>query len=359
MKPRFAFFAKTDEERYAFAEAWLRHHGLSRAVYVCPENRADQVRARINYARVVTFEGITKGITVLPLHEYMAEDKSTAVIIDGAIRYNTVSSSKFGPLQRLCRSTDYRLILDIAPFYGDIRSIYFPFSYLDRQILGYQHWYAFRENNLEEALNGKVVGAHDVGLLAGKVAPHSRITFPDLMAAHRKFVECRTTLIEAVTYADKRENLFARYRSPGPIITRLADCAHGFESRLQTFQDLVSSLDGHVLVLTNLATAKNAGCARKARTAAALAGKPVTARTYYDACMDVDQFDHVVFLESPIVRGYLLLDVEARVRPDARVWHMVGDAKVDAFLSSRIRGEMSAMNEFVRALWEAQDGQET
>ncbi len=354
MKPLFAVFAKTDQERLAAASRYLDVHGLSRAVYVCPANRAALARAHFGHdadVRVFPFEDLTKPDPYLGLNAFV--DDRTAMILDGSIRYNKVSSSKFKPIHHLCRQTPYRLVLDIAPFHGAIRSIYFPFSYLDRAILGYQHWYAFRPNNLEEAVNGEPVEAHDAALIAGKVAPHSAIAYQRLLASQRRWVECVTTPEEEARYAARREELFATHKTPGPIVTRLADTTHAFESRMTVFRDLVSELSGSVLALTNLADAKHAGSARKARFEALKAGREVTARSYYDDCADVAAFDHVVYLESPIVNSHLLLDVEARVRPDAQVWHFTADAKVDVFLSSRIREEMTVMNEFAAALWSA------
>jgi hypothetical protein len=244
-----------------------------------------------------------------------------------------------------------KIVLDVVPFYGGIENIYIPYSYLDRSILGYQHWYAFRENYEETLPDGSVARALDPKHLARKVSPFTTLAYQRFLAERRSFVECITTDSEADSYQRKKADLFDSDRSAGRIVTALADFAHAFGSRTKTFLELVSSLSGSTLALTNLSV-----YADRARKACADAGYSVTCRSYHDDYRDVYSFDNIIYLESPIVKPYLLLDVEARVRKDANVFHMIGDAKVDEYLSGRIKSHIAEIEDFVSALWSAKNG---
>jgi hypothetical protein len=97
------------------------------------------------------------------------------------------------------------------------------------------------------------------------------------------------------------------------------------------------------VVLTNLKS-----YAKAAEKIASDAGLDITA-TSYQLGVDGD-FDNCIYLESPIVKSYYLLDIESRLRPDCRVFHILGDTKVDQYLYKALIDEITQIDEFTQEL---------
>jgi len=57
-------------------------------------------------------------------------------------------------------------------------------------------------------------------------------------------------------------------------------------------------------------------------------------------------------MEYPIVKGYLLLDIEAKLKPDCKVFHLKSDAVVDVYLANRFDREKAQLSNFLAELWQ-------
>jgi hypothetical protein len=161
-------------------------------------------------------------------------------------------------------------------------------------------------------------------------------------------VDCPITTDEAAQYATRKDELFSVEKSPQRIVTRLADTAHAFQSRTTRLLEVLAECHGQTLVLCNLAS-----YAKRAQSAAKAANFRNVVATSYQVAMreDVASFDNVVYLESPIVNSYYLLDVEAALPSHCNVFHFCSNAKVDQYLFGEIDRELRQIHGLTKELY--------
>lgn len=329
-------------------EGFLATCGARQVAYVCPEAYAARAAWLDGRALVVPFERMEDRDTWLTLNAMAGP--GTALVMECVSRYPKITSGKFVNLQRLSKLCGHRCLVDVVPLTLGIEYLYTPYSYLDRSILGYAHWYAFREGNIERNEAGNVVSSHDPALLARKIAPVTTCDGSALLAA-RQVLAVESTETERAGYAERKAALFAEHTNPGKIVTRLADHAHAFRSRTAAVVDHVRGLPGRTLATTNLGS-----YADRLGKALAKAGARDAVATSFALAVgreDLGSFDHVVHAEAPIVKSYLALDVEGAMRRDATAAVVRGDTKVDAFLHDRWGRETGAIQALTAALIEA------
>jgi hypothetical protein len=340
---RRAIFTKSDSTRIDFLEKFLADTEKPLALYFHPKNRASRVRLNASCeVKYFAYEDITKTDEWLTINALIGD--STALIMDNFSRYPRISSEKFKSLQRIEKRCPTKAIADIVPFTLDIQYLYTPFSLLGRDILGYSHYYAFRENYHESDADGNVRFSHDFDLLTDKIAPFSEIDYSAFLCPDRETILSQSSGAETLAYQQARDELFAAKEfSPQRVVTKLADIAHAFDSRIDALIKLASKLSGKTLVLTNLAS-----YAKRAQKACKDAGCEVTATSYQLGASG--DFDNCIYLESPIVKTYFLLDVESRLREDCKVFHMLGETKVDQYLYKTLTDELTQINDFTKEL---------
>ncbi|QRE76921.1 hypothetical protein [Methylobacterium aquaticum] len=326
-------------------EGFLAACGARHVAYVCPEAYAARSAWIAPHALVVPFERLEDRDTWLTLNAIAGPD--TALVMECVSRYPKITSGKFVNLQRLSKLCGHRCLVDVVPFTLGIEYIYTPYSYLDRGILGYAHWYAFREGNIEQDEAGNVVSSHDPVLLARKIAQVTTCDGSALLAS-RAVLPVDADASEHAGYAERKAALFAEHTNPTKIVTRLADHAHAFKSRTAAVVDHVRRLPGRALVLTNLGSyADRLG---KALTKAGARDAVATSFSLAVERNDLGAFDHLVYAEAPIVKSYLALDVEGAMRRDATVTDVRGDTRVDSFLHDRWSRETGGIEALTAAL---------
>jgi len=345
---RAALFSKSRDEKQRFASEFVRDAKARSVIYVYPKNRRKE-KLDIPGTFAVSFEDVTKCGEWLRVNALAGPD--TALILENPSRYPKITSEKFRHLYRLAMQVGHRAILDIVPFTLDVQYLYTPFCYLGRDILGYAHYYAFRENYYEMNEDGTVRSAHDADVLAMKIASVSKITYDSFLCRDRTMVKCPTTAAERDEYAAKKAELFAKYKSPQRIVTRLADTTHAFPSRMNALLELLSKLEGRTVVYTNLGT-----YAKRAREAAQAAGVENSARFVSYQTGAIGEFDNCIYLESPIVKTYFLLDAESRLPAHCRVFHFLSDAKVDLYLYGELDHELQQIDGLTRELSKIKNG---
>jgi len=279
---------------------------------------------------------MTKREHWLHIHSIIGPD--SVLILENPSRYPKITSEKFRHLYRLCMQVEHRAIVDIVPFTLDVQYLYTPYCYLGRDILGYAHYYAFRENYYEVGEDGLVHSAHDMDVLARKIAPVSSIDYDGFLCRSRQTIRFESTPDEHDAYAQRKAELFTKEKSPQRIVTRLADTAHAMDSRMEAMLDLLSGLHGDTLVYTNLST-----YAKRAQQAARIAGFKRAWATSYQVG-SLRPVENVIYLESPIVKSYFLLDAESRLPRDCNVYHLLGDMKVDQYLYGELEHELEQID---------------
>lgn len=268
----------------------------------------------------------------------------TALILDNPSRYPKITSTKVLALERLEKMVQVKAIVDIVPFTLDIQYIYTPYSYLGREILGYAHYYAFRENYHEQDELGNVRFSHDFDLLADKIAPATEVDYDRFLCQNRETIEHLSTPEELAQYQALRDECFAAKEfSPRVVITKLADLAHAFDSRLQSMVNLLKTLKGKTVVYTNLKD-----YAKRAEKFAKDSGFQATGASYQVGAQG--DFDNCIYLESPIVKSYFMLDAESRLKHDCRVFHILGDTRVDRYLYQALTDEITQIDNFTQEL---------
>ena len=319
------------------------------AVFVYPKNRRDEV-PDLPGVYCVAYEDVTKTTTWLHINSIM--DSGSTLVLENPSRYPKITSEKFGHLKRLSMQVAHKAIVDIVPFTLDTEYLYTPLAYLDRGILGYAHYYAWRENYHERGDDGIVRAAHDPDVIAPKLAEVAHIDYRRFLCANRTTIDVQTMPDEHESYAAKKSELFAEYDSPQRIVTRLADHTHAFESRRQALYQLLP-LPGRTVIYTNLSS-----YATRLRADLKAQGlhKSVTVTSYQTG--DSGEADNCIYFESPIVNSYYLLDAESKLPEAARVYHFLSDAKVDRLLYDTVTSELEQIDELTQELWHEQENRE-
>lgn len=332
------FYSKSVEARAAFVRQAFEKSGTKRLFYLVPKKFIPDIASRIPEAYLFAYEDITKSNDL-----FNEADDQTLLVFDRTSRYKSITSNTFIRLSRIAAKYKHKVMVDIVPFTSSIEYLYSPLAFIDRGILGYQHWYSFRENNLELTTNGERAHAHDFQLLAKKVARAADIDYSDFLGNQVEIVDCPLTSKEAMEYQALRDRLFAENRTASPIITTLADWVNTLESRYAMLERLLSEYTGRSVIYTNLAS-------HNRRLRKQFPG--IEVRSFYDTNGGENRYDQVILFEAPIVKGYLFLDVIANVRPDCRIYIFRSNASVDRYLFKKMFDEYTAINEFTRILYE-------
>lgn len=343
-----AFFLKSYDSRKTFTERFLKESGVPLAIYIYPKNRKKEFQppqVKGCTVKCFTYEDMTKTNEWLTINSLVSPQ--TALILDNPSRYPKITSTKVLALERLEKMVQVKAIVDIVPFTLDIQYLYTPYSYLGREILGYAHYYAFRENYHEQDEAGNIRYSHDFDLLAGKIAPVTEIDYDRFLCQNRETIEHLSTPEELAQYQALRDECFAAKEfSPRVVITKLADLAHAFDSRLQSMVNLLKTLKGKTVVYANLKD-----YAKRAEKFAKDSGFRVTGASYQIGTQG--DFDNCIYLESPIVKSYFMLDAESRLKYDCRVFHILGDTKVDRYLYQALTDEITQIDNFTQELYRA------
>jgi hypothetical protein len=345
MKP--IFYSRSAEKRASFVCAFASQQaGTGKMIYLAPKKFLADVQRRGHCATFLAYEDITKSNDLFNL-----ADEESLLVFDRPSRYKNITTDTWVRLSRAAERYQHKILVDIVPFTTQIQYLYCPLALVSRDILGYQHWYSFRENNSEQLADGSIVRAHDYGYLAQKLAPYCTIDYTDFLGNAIQIVDCPLTALEKTEYQELRNRLFAEARaaerkSASPIVTQLADWTNIRPSRYVRLRDLLLQPNGRTMIYTNLA-------GHNRRLKKLFPSSEV--RSFYDANGEEDQYDTVVLFELPIVKNYLFLDVIANVRPDCRIFFFKSDTTVDTLLYKRMETEYRSVNDFAQQLYQEVD----
>lgn len=341
MKP--ILYSRSIEARTFFVEASFTHlqPAVSKILYLVPKKFLTDVQSRIPGARCIAYEDVTKSNDIFNL-----ADTQTLLVFDRPARYKNITTDTWVRLSRAAERYQHKILVDIVPFTAEVQYLYCPLALLSRTILGYQHWYSFRENNNEQLADGTIVRAHDYVYLARKLAPHCIIDYGDFLGNAIEVMDCPLTTQEKSDYQELRDRLFAeaqqsKKKSASSIITQLADWVNILPSRYAQLRDLLSQTTGRTMIYTNLA-------GHNRRLHKIFPSSEV--RSFYDTNGEEDRYDTVILFELPIVKSYLFLDVIANVRPDCRIVVFKSDTTVDTLLYNHMATEYQSVNDFARQL---------
>lgn len=260
-----------------------------------------------------------------------------SVVFNRVSSYYKVNSDKARRLERLAQASGNVRIIDVTPFCESIESLYMSWRYIDRTILGYQHHYAFAGGHYEKH-GEKIVSSLDFDLNASKIAPHCELR-KSPVRNNRSVVYCEYSPSELDEYDKQRELLFSTKKTVQPIITRLADIVHAFETRRNATLDCST---GNALIVVNVNS-----------YAQWFNDRGRVACTYANP-IDCGKFDRIVFGEPPIVYTHRRLHIESKAHDDCEIIDVRGNAKVDGYLCDRIAKETGDIGRFCRILKEKQ-----
>lgn len=337
-------YTKNDNTKHKKTLAFIREAmsgETGNIIYFCPKNKISHLKEMYTdeYPMLfVSYEDMTKKDIWLYINSVV--DPKTIVILDMPARYYKVSSLKVRYLHKLCWSVSRKLIIDNVPYCEDIQYIYVPWSHLDRSILGYSHYYAFRENYDEKKADGTIVKAHDFENVSEKICKYVYQDY-DSFSAHKHIVaRAVSTKEERREYQELKKNLFSARKTISPIITGLADLANSHKTRTDLICDIINSESGKIAVVCNLFN-----YSKKIRKAC---GKKIICATY--SKYDMSKADCVIYAESPIVQSYRYYDIESSLKEDTKVYNICGDQKVDEYLFNKLTSEINQINTFSETL---------
>lgn len=341
MKP--ILYSRSADVRAAFIRDYFQQSPAEKIIYLAPKKFLADVQRHMPDATFLAYEDITKSNTIFNL-----ADDQTLLVFDRPSRYKNITTDTWVRLSRAAERYQHKVLVDIVPFTADVQYLYCPLALIDRSILGYQHWYSYRENNGEMLADGSIVRAHDFAYLAQKLASYCAIDYPDFLSNVIQVVDCPLTGQERHEYQELRDRLFAEaqqaeQKSASPIITRLADWTNIRLSRYTVLRDILLQQNGDTIIYTNLA-------GHNKRLKKIFASSEV--KSFYDANGEEEQYDTVILFELPITKSYLFLDIVANVRPDCHVLFFKSDTTVDKLLYNHMLAEYQSINDFARCLYQ-------
>lgn len=348
---RAAYFSKSATDRVGFVERFIADSGKQVVIYLHPQNRSKALikpGTGSRYTVYASYEEMTKTNKWLEINQLISED--SVLIMDNPSRYARVSASKALSIGRLGKS-GAKAIVDIAPFVFGVHHLFHSMSFLGKDILGFASYHAWREGYQELDRLGLVRSSHDFELVAEKLKGFCSIDYSAFKASDRTIIEFESTKSEHEQYELLKTQIFSAVDfEPGPAITRLADLVHAFNTRIDTLVDLVSTLKGSTLVYTNLKS-----YATKALAATKRMGlKGVSATSYQIG--STEKFDNIIYLESPIVNRHFFLEAESNIRDGGKVYHFLGDTKVDSLLYDQAAARLDEVHNFTAELFYAVHG---
>lgn len=300
-----AFFMKQDREIAIRSESY--------DLLIHPKKMNRKGAARIT----VSYEDVTKDSVWLDLNARISPEMRVA--FECPSRYPKITSLKFQFLQRLSFRLSNLDLYDVVPFTLGIEYLYSPISYLGREILGFPHWYAFREGYSEMQPDGRVINSLSAEALGPKVAKVAQFGYSQFSASRVDQIVAPCSDQERGGYADLKSRAFAKHSTPTPVITALADYSHACQSRFDAIVDAAKPGDA---VFCNLASS----AARLNRML------PKGARAYSYAKPPASAPDRVVIAEPSIANDYQQFDAEALADS---VLYVRSDLPVDGYLHGR------------------------
>lgn len=344
--PHFALYSKSRAEKDAYA-AWLMGnvpHDF--CLYLCPKEVRAHLKQQFPRAYLVDIEKFTQKHIFLNILSMVSEQ--TLIILENISRYTLLSSDKFNCLQRLRMKSRHRYLIDSVPFTKDITKLYLPYSYLDREILGYSNGWAFSYNYAEQDTAGRIRRAHDYDFLAEKIVPSCHQSYEQFLPRDWQIVDSELTPDEQVAYAARKDVLFEEYTNPAKIITEICDFANMVDSRKERLAWLLWPLD-EAIIYTNI-TKNNPPIKRYLKERGLLAGKRVEFCTYYAHDNRPINSRHIILFETPINNRVAMLDVLADIPETSAVSHFRNDAKADQYIYRLMTDELHAINAFTQEI---------
>jgi hypothetical protein len=334
------FISKSKKRREDFIKKILEKNN---GIYIYPKN-LDRKNFNLDGIYKTTYESINDKDVWLHINSLVGD--GVKIMLENPTRYPKITSPKFQNLQRLSMrcGEENAYITDIVPFTISKEYIYTTFCYIGRQILGYPHWYAFREN-YEEYWNGKIKHCHDSDLLAYKTKDYVEIDY-EFFSTKRIIKKFNTTDDEKKKYAKLKKRLFESDLSYRRIITKLADLAHADQSRLEFLLELMLNLKKNTIVYTNLSNyANNINKLIKKNKI-----RNTKAISYQLGNVDLSGIQNVIYMESPITNSYYFLDTMT-LTEGKNVFHILGDSNVDKYLFNLINNELNQIDSYTKELW--------
>lgn len=306
-------------------------------VYLMPKKFYDELSDVLEGVEVYFYENLSK--TNDPINNARSE---SLLIIDNSARYKNVGSDKFRRIARISKQYQHKILIDSAPFAGNIEYLYVPLSYIDRNILGYQHYYSFRENN-SEMYQGKQYRSHDLWLNAQKMANITEMDYSSFLDGIEVVTkEVALSDSERAGYEDKKQACFKKYNKFNPIVTALCDYSNMQESVYNAIEKLLDEQAGQRnLLYTNI---KSHNRILKKRFPGA------EIRTFYDVNSDESDFDNIILCEVPIVKSYLFVDVLSRLKRGTKVWIIKPNTPAIKLVYQRMNDEYTQLDDFTKTL---------
>lgn len=157
------------------AEEWRKHTGLAADQIRVFDDRTTERTVRDNaVVWIVGLESLSSSDRVaLALNALITE--RTFVAVDESTGIKGHRARRTERLTHMAERARYRLIMTGTPMTQGVEDLFAQMRFLSPTILGYRSWYSFAANHLEysKQFRGKIVRAHNTGLLAAKIAPYA------------------------------------------------------------------------------------------------------------------------------------------------------------------------------------------
>lgn len=204
------------KSRTAIEMAARRAERISRVLWFCPvaikPTIAAEIRKHVADARIYSFDDRTRSGQVPDADWYIIgiesmsastrvilaansiTDRQAMLIVDESSYLKGHRASRTEWITRIAERCRYRLILTGTPISQGVVDLFAQMRLLSPDILGYRSFYTFARNHLEysDRFRGLIVGAHNTGFLAARIAPYTyQVTKAECLTLPKKLHETR------------------------------------------------------------------------------------------------------------------------------------------------------------------------
>ena len=154
--------------------AELEKHVESPSLYLFDDRTTAKSVPRDRFWYIVGIESLSSSLRVLSAANSLIDARAMMVLDESTyIKGPWAGRTKWAT--RLGQRCRYRMVLSGTPITQGVEDLFAQMRFLSPEILGYASWYSFAANHLEysEKFRGKIVRAHNVPLIAAKIAPYT------------------------------------------------------------------------------------------------------------------------------------------------------------------------------------------
>lgn len=299
MNKRIFYVSKSDKNKLDFINSYLSKHKVSNIFIICEGSRK-HIFKDIN-AFVVGFKDLNKSDNWIRFVNEL--NTNSLLIVDNVVKFMFFGDGKKKYIKELSQSINYKIMLDVVPFFTEPYEIFYPFWFLGKEILGYNNLSSFKANHFEEKENGEIGKAHDFETLKHKISDYYVQDYNQFFK-ERSIIEWAMSATEVKNYDVKKTDEIKSFTNPVKLYNSCSTIINLIESKFKIVAQLSDSLQNVCVVINCLGRFPN-------MFKKYMKNKNVTFLSIHSKPKEFSTFDNIILAEMPIVKPHSWIYIES------------------------------------------------